>query len=123
MSDDVRTRLAYVASQSAPHSDMCRAAVAEIDRLRQRVADLERDSLQTCPHVRTSAEGTSYCTLAELGVRRVPEEIRALPKELRIEAQRAVDHGCRDEAAGWSKAAVWLDHAIARHEGTDGDQA
>ena len=36
-----------------------------------------------CPHVRTSAEGTSYCTLAEAGsaVPYVPEQIRRLPEK------------------------------------------
>ena len=52
----------------------------ELERLRRVTANAETP----CPHVRTSAEGTSYCTLAESDSA-VPDEVRrAAEAEARI---------------------------------------
>lgn len=49
------------------------AAKALIDILERKLADAK-----PCPHVSTSGEGTSYCTLAEEGMRRLQAENEAL---------------------------------------------
>lgn len=71
---------------------------------------------QPCPHVRTSAEGTSYCALAEQP-KRVPDAVRALPGRMRLVARQGLGAETRNYLDDFANE---LERAIARHDEQEG---